>query len=138
LFFIPLEMDELTLDLADWNFALALLNNANKRKIIKLSHPLVRRVEPVLLRSGFVKENESLLVLPPDLVISDQTKNEIQKQIDTLINPEAISFAQVAEILKRNGTLPGIRLDIDDSPLGQTISSTDVCELPPKPWQISQ
>lgn len=64
----------------------------------------------------------------------------LQNRVDETLDPENISFAKVAEILQRNGTLPGINHDIDDTPVGLTVpipgNTLREQERPRKPWEI--
>lgn len=121
----------------DWVFALTVLGNAVKHRKVKRAHPLVKRVEQILIEAGFVVQGDECLILPSsELCVKTTVRERVQQKADESLDPESISFSQVADVLKRNGTLPGIRNDIDDSPLGDYLS-VDECRPPPKPWETT-
>lgn len=130
-----LSFQDSNMDHSDWTFVLALLDKADDRRRLKRSNPLVNRVEPFLIASGFDIDGNSL-VLPLNANGCVETMRVIaQRKADESLLPESISFAQVADVLKRNGTLPGIRTDFNDSPLYESLPVCD-SSPPPKPWEL--
>ena len=63
----------------------------------------------------------------------EETRKEVQKLVDETRDPDTISFRQVAEILQRGGTLPGIEKFVDTSPIGNWNEITEM-QPPRKPW----
>jgi hypothetical protein len=121
----------------DYVFALTVLDNAAKHRKVKRAHPLVKRVEKILIDAGFVEQADEYLILPSSEISVKSTVREwVQQKADESLDPESISFSQFADLLKINGTLPGIRNDIDDSPLGNKLSVGECCG-PPKPWETT-
>jgi hypothetical protein len=108
-----------------------------KYRKLKLGIPVVEDAKKILLEAGFlVSKDESWLVfVGQDREAVEAKIKGLQARADALLDPETITFAQVAEIMKREGTLPGIRTDIDDSVIGErlVIQETD---RPRKPWEI--
>ena len=133
------------MDRNDYLFVLTILNriqsdpNVKRFRSVSLKPEMVKRVQSVLEQAGFeVSDNQECLVFPESqLDRLHSTISVIQAKADSLIDPETITFAQVAEILKRDGALPGIRSDIDDSVLDVERVTLIESSRPPKPWETN-
>lgn len=124
----------------DYVFVLAVIDRilASPKQVklrqLRAAAAVVARVKPFLLDHGFT-EREGWLLLPEIHVDRLRVvRPEIQRMVDETRNPETVTFADVAEILRREGTLPGIRTDIDDTPL--ELNSVLESERPLKPWEV--
>ena len=124
---------------ADYVFVLAVLDriiaspSETKFRQLKASARAVMRVKSFLLENGFRQHEDWLLFVNSDISSLENLKHQVQRLADETRDPESITFADVADILKREGTLPGIRTDIDDTPLGY--NGFGESERPPKPWE---
>jgi hypothetical protein len=94
-----------------------------------------------LVQIGFEDNAKSLLILPNygegQRSVLNSHRQRIQALVDSLLDPESMSLAQVAEILARNGTLPGIDYSISDDPLEDVDVFSSESERPRKPWEIT-
>lgn len=110
-------------------------DNERFRKL-KLGVRVVEDSKSELLAAGFqITDDEKWLIFSSnDKEFLHAEIQRLQEKVDALLDPETITFAQVAEIMKRDGTLPGIRTDIDDSLLGERFEVTET-ERPRKPWE---
>lgn len=59
---------------------------------------------------------------------------EVQRACDQLLDPEAVSFAEISQIVSEGRTLPGI-LDVDDKVKSPVPAATSALERPKKPWE---
>ena len=126
----------------EYVFILAILDrtianwNDNKYKRLKLG--AVKHVASVLETIGFHREGEEFLSLP-DSIGPEKIQEALrwcQEKVDETINPETITFSQIADILRREGKLPNIRDDIDDVPLSDKLDISEDSR-PLKPWEVS-
>ena len=115
------------------------------RRLVRNSPP-VGRITPLLEIVGFVRSDDDRILYLP----IPETEEELSKQCDLLKSvagwalrradetrdPDTITFRQVADILQRDGTLPGIRVDIDDTPLHDEMPPIATVERPLKPWEV--
>eukprot|EP00928_Gymnodinium_smaydae_P053602 TRINITY_DN37554_c0_g1_i1.p1 TRINITY_DN37554_c0_g1~~TRINITY_DN37554_c0_g1_i1.p1 ORF type:complete len:192 (+),score=63.32 TRINITY_DN37554_c0_g1_i1:85-660(+) len=60
--------------------------------------------------------------------------HETQRAADLLLDPEAITFAEVSQLVSEGRTLPGIE-DVDDKVLEPVVASTSTLQRPKKPWE---
>ena len=126
------------MDHSEWCFLQRVVGNIKDQGLRTLNRgqiksPLVAQF--LVQRIGFKVQGDRL-VFPPHAMLSKTIVNEIQKGADTTLDPDNISFAQVAEILGRDGTLPGIDLELDETPLGEWGNVTEM-DAPKKPWEIT-
>ena len=129
----------------DTKFLLRVLNKIlqdfGNPKFRRLSRtiPLVDAMASELEQIGF-KEDSSSFLLPlggeEQRVSLVSYRDKFQSIADSMLDPDSISLAQVAEILGRNGTLPGIDHSISDEPLGDVDALSNECTRPKKPWEI--
>ena len=126
----------------DYVFVLYILDQILKcpgdarRRQIRADVAQVVRVQDELSRIGF-RLQEGKLVLPievPDVEIAVQ-RIRVQELADKSIDPENITLAQIAEVLERNGHLPGIDTSINDDPISEGPELGDESERPRKPWE---
>ena len=105
------------------------------RRLKRTAKP-VEAVESVLIQNGFeISQDGSWLCVDQHRVPAlGQVKEWAQRMADSLLDPDQLSFRDVAAILERQGQLPGIRTDIDDSPLNTPFEVHET-ELPRKPWE---
>lgn len=131
---------------SDW----VLLSNLLSRIIDALADPKFRRlkrstvshIESRLLQLGFridgpflkldVPTDESACELQRN-ILTDARKN-FQAMADESLDPDTITFGQVADILKRDGKLPLIRHDILDEPFEESGGLAHETTRPAKPW----
>jgi hypothetical protein len=133
------------MDRNDYLLVLTILNriqsdpNVKRFRSVSLKPEMVKRVQSVLEQAGFeVSDNQEGLAFPESqLDRLHSTISVIQAKADSLIDPETITFAQVAEILKRDGALPGIKSDMDDSVLDVERLTLIESSRPPKPWETN-
>lgn len=106
------------------------------RRLRRTAAP-VRCVESLLLQAGFkVSQDGAWIVLSEvDEQELRKMREEFQDTADSLLDPERLTFKDVAEVLQRQGNLPGIRMDIDDTPLDEPFSFRE-SERPRKPWEV--
>ena len=126
----------------DYVFVLFILDQILKcpgdarRRQIRADVAQVVRVQDELTRIGF-RLRECKLVLPievPDEEMAVQ-RIRVQELADKSIDPENITLAQIAEVLERNGHLPGIDTSINDDPISEGLELGDESERPRKPWE---
>ena len=130
-------MDELPgLKHDQYQFLVFVLNNVftgeQKFKRLSKSAPVVEEVQEYLHAIGF-RDNGRQWVFEGAQAKLEKDRNWLQKRADESLDPETISFAKVAEILQRKGTLPGINQDIDDYPVDGFVM--DEVDRPKKPWE---
>jgi hypothetical protein len=106
------------------------------RRLRRTAAP-VRCVESLLLPAGFrVSSDGAWIVLTKvDEQKLRKLREEFQDAADALLDPDSLSFKDVAEVLQRQGNLPGIRMDINDTPLDEPFSFRE-SECPRKPWEV--
>ena len=106
------------------------------RRLRRTAAP-VRCVESLLVQAGFqVSQDGAWIVLTEvDEQKLRQMREEFQDTADSLLDPDSLSFKDVAEVLQRQGNLPGIRMDINDTPLDEPVSFRE-SERPRKPWEV--
>jgi hypothetical protein len=134
--------------MAKHEFVLFLIDNiirdpdVMKYRRIQKSHPLLddESIRDIIENDlGFFHTQTSLVLPEPDLQRLGRVRESLARERDALLDPESITFAQVAEILQRNGTLPGINQDIADEPLhSDVVPFSDASggpERPKKPWE---
>lgn len=69
--------------------------------------------------------------------INSQNSNNLKKFLLKRIKPELITLSDVADILQRKGTLPGIDTSIDSEPLSDSSVLTESAQTRPvKPWEV--
>ena len=103
---------------------------------IRADIPVVERVSKELDELGFVREGGKYILR--DTVSVEELRRrrtEIQVLADMTLDPEKISLSQIAEVLQRNGTLPGIDNTINDEPCNDKVELGNGCERPRKPWE---
>ena len=131
------------MDRSDLLFVITVLrrivDNAGEGRFrtLQLKSEIVQRVRSVLVEIGFdtTKDGGALLLPETKLGSLGVFISELQDQADSLLDPESITFSQVAEILKRDGQLPGIRSDIDDVVIDAKFAFAET-QRPPKPWEL--
>ena len=103
---------------------------------IRADIPVVTRVQLELEELGFVRD-DCKYVLSETLAVDElrQRRTRIQAMVDMTLDPEKISLSQVAEVLQRNGRLPGIDDTINDEPMNHELQLGDGCDRPRKPWE---
>lgn len=114
------------------------LNNPDQPRFrkVRADIPQVVRVREELEEIGFVFEDgKFVLGRDVDEEVMRQQRQRLQDLADMALDPEKISLAQVAEVLQRNGRLPGIDNTINDEPTGETLNLGDGSERPKKPWE---
>lgn len=90
-------------------------------------------VAHILIAAGFKSLNMQCLQLEDLADFRKDILHQVQAKVDATLNPDTISFAQVADILKRDGTLPGIDCTMDDVPL-ESWDQVEEMKPPKKPW----
>jgi hypothetical protein len=109
-----------------------------KLRSLRTESRVVKRAESLLRSVGFREspDKQWLIFHESEKASLEILVATLQQRADSLLDPETITFAQVAEILKRNGSLPGIKTDIDDSILEEGCIFEET-QAPPKPWEIN-
>ena len=115
------------------------------RRLVRTS-PAVVRIAPWLAIVGFVRSGDDRILYLPIPETEDQLsrQRDLLKSVagwalgraDETRDPDTITFRQVADILQRDGRLPGIRVDIDDTPLHDEMPPIATVERPLKPWEV--
>ena len=126
---------------SDWAFLLRVFTNIQQdfyqpkfRKLRRAAVPSEAAVE-YLKTAGF-QESTGTLQLPVEVKLPDQWDTQVaqvQRMFDLTTDPESITFAQVAAILKRDGVLPGIQ-EFDDQPIADYSQGPSLDPLV-KPWE---
>lgn len=114
-------------------------------KFRRLKRSTVSHLESRLLQLGFRIDGPFLkLDIPSDESASDSQRNiltdarkNFQAMADESLDPDTITFGQVADILKRDGKLPGIRHDILDEPFEDSGGLALETTRPAKPWDTT-
>ena len=127
----------------DFCFVLAILDRIladpeqiKFRRLRRTAAP-VQCVENLLLEAGFILSEDGAWMVLPEVHPENlrALRKEFQDKADSLLDPDSLSFKDVAEVLQRQGNLPGIRTDIDDTPLNEPYSFEE-SECPRKPWEL--
>ena len=103
---------------------------------IRADIPVVERVSKELDELGFFREGGKY-ILRNTVSVEELRRRRTQIQVlaDMTLDPEKISLSQIAEVLQRNGTLPGIDDTINDEPCNDKVELGNGCERPRKPWE---
>ena len=126
----------------DYTFLLrvidAIVENLTEAKFrqIRADVPQVIRVREELETIGFVLLNGRYCLEEGfDIELMREHRNRIQDLADMTLDPDSISLAQVAEVLQRNGRLPGINDTINDEPIEGPVDLGEGVARPKKPWE---